>query len=167
MRLAVAFFITGLHDLIMLLRWSRVNSLVIKTRVSLHKDSVIMTLFNSSCVITAKITTHNLGPAVIFRCNSLRVILSYRIATFSDHFCKQCPIVCRYPGQQGGAGFADIVTGKVSPAGRSPQTYYKDDAQLPKLGNMDLYAGSKQSTFSLDYQYSVALRRPQMQQLLN
>ena len=59
------------------------------------------------------------------------------------------------------------MTGKVSPAGRSPQTYYKDDAQLPKLGNMDLYAGSKQSTFSLDYQYSVALRRPQMQQLLN
>ena len=46
----------------------------------------------------------------------------------------------RYPGQQGGAGFADIVTGKVNPAGRSPQTYYKDDTQLPKLGNMDLYA---------------------------
>ena len=48
-----------------------------------------------------------------------------------------------YPGQQGGAGFADVVTGKVNPAGRSPQTYYKDDEQLPKLGNMDLYAGWK------------------------
>ena len=47
----------------------------------------------------------------------------------------------RYAGQQGGAGFADVVTGKVNPAGRSPQTYYKDDSQLPKLGNMDLYAG--------------------------
>ena len=48
----------------------------------------------------------------------------------------------RYPGQQGGAGFADIVTGKVNPAGRSPQTYYKDDAELPKLGNKDVYEGN-------------------------
>ena len=46
-----------------------------------------------------------------------------------------------YPGQQGGAGFADVVFGKVNPAGRSPQTYYSDDSELPKLGNMDLYQG--------------------------
>jgi hypothetical protein len=26
------------------------------------------------------------------------------------------------PGQQGGAGFADLIFGKVAPAGRSPQT---------------------------------------------
>eukprot|EP00039_Didymoeca_costata_P007118 m.96434 g.96434 ORF g.96434 m.96434 type:complete len:835 (+) comp13547_c1_seq2:207-2711(+) len=45
-----------------------------------------------------------------------------------------------FPGQQGGAGFADVVFGKVSPAGRSPQTYYKSDEELPPLGNMDLYA---------------------------
>lgn len=46
-----------------------------------------------------------------------------------------------YPGQQGGAGFADVIFGRVNPAGRSPQTYYADDTELPKLGNMDLYAG--------------------------
>lgn len=46
-----------------------------------------------------------------------------------------------YPGQQGGAGFADVIFGKVAAAGRSPQTYYSDDSELPKLGNMDLYAG--------------------------
>ena len=45
------------------------------------------------------------------------------------------------PGQQGGAGLADVIFGKVSPAGRSPQTYYADDAELPRQGNMDLYAG--------------------------
>ena len=47
-----------------------------------------------------------------------------------------------FPGQQGGAGFADVVFGVVSPAGRSPQTYYEDDTELPKLGNIDLYAGN-------------------------
>ena len=46
-----------------------------------------------------------------------------------------------FPGQQGGAGFADLLFGKVSAGGRSPQTYYKDDAELPPLGNMDLYQG--------------------------
>lgn len=54
-------------------------------------------------------------------------------------YCNNCH---RFPGAQGGAGFADVLFGKVNPAGRSPQTYYMDDAQLPKLGNMDLYAGN-------------------------
>jgi beta-glucosidase len=35
-----------------------------------------------------------------------------------------------------------VVFGVVNPAGRSPQTYYSDDSELPKLGNMDLYAGN-------------------------
>ena len=43
---------------------------------------------------------------------------------------------------QGGAGFADVLFGKVNPAGRSPQTYYKSDDELPPLANMDLYNGS-------------------------
>eukprot|EP01051_Picozoa_sp_SAG22_P009236 SAG22_NODE_755_length_7442_cov_2.270598_4_plen_304_part_00 len=46
-----------------------------------------------------------------------------------------------FPGQQGGAGLADVVFGKVSPAGRSPQTFYADDSDLPAEGDMDLYAG--------------------------
>ena len=45
-----------------------------------------------------------------------------------------------HTGQQGGAGLADVVFGKVSPAARSPQTYYSSDAELPELGDMDLYA---------------------------
>jgi beta-glucosidase len=45
-----------------------------------------------------------------------------------------------YPGMQGGNGIADVVFGKVSPAGRASVTYYQDTAQLPPMGNMDLYA---------------------------
>ena len=48
---------------------------------------------------------------------------------------------CWFPGQQGGAGFADLIFGKVAGGGRSPQTYYESDAELPPLGNMDLYKG--------------------------
>eukprot|EP00936_MAST-01D_sp_MAST-1D-sp1_P000772 g772.t1 len=47
-----------------------------------------------------------------------------------------------YPGQQGGAGFADVLFGRVSPAGRSPQTWYDSDASLPPLGSMNLYEGN-------------------------
>jgi beta-glucosidase len=57
---------------------------------------------------------------------------------------KSCTAVVDawFPGQQGGAGFADVLFGKVNPAGRSPQTFYSSDAELPPLGNMDLYAGN-------------------------
>ena len=50
------------------------------------------------------------------------------------------------PGQQGGAAFADIVFGKVSPAGRSPVTWYSSDEELPRnINTMDLYAGKGQT----------------------
>jgi beta-glucosidase len=45
-----------------------------------------------------------------------------------------------FPGQQGGAGLSDVVFGVTNPSGRSPQTYYSSDDELPPLGNMDLYA---------------------------
>ena len=49
-----------------------------------------------------------------------------------------------FPGQQGGAGFADVLFGRSthSPAARAPQTFYASDSDLPKIGNMDLYAGN-------------------------
>lgn len=45
-----------------------------------------------------------------------------------------------YPGQLGGAAFADVLFGRVNFGGRSPQTYYASDESLPPLADMDLYS---------------------------
>jgi beta-glucosidase len=46
-----------------------------------------------------------------------------------------------FPGTQGGNGLADVVFGAVSPAGRAATTWYLNDDDLPKFGEMDLYEG--------------------------
>jgi beta-glucosidase len=43
-----------------------------------------------------------------------------------------------YPGEEGGAAVADVLTGEYNPAGRLPVTFYKSVAQLPPFGNYSM-----------------------------
>jgi beta-glucosidase len=52
-----------------------------------------------------------------------------------------------YPGAQGGHAVADVVFGKVSPAGRSSVSWYTGDDALPAPGNMHMYDGAKKVTY--------------------
>lgn len=45
-----------------------------------------------------------------------------------------------YPGMQGGHAIADVLFGTYNPAGRASVTYYARSADLPAMGNMNLYA---------------------------
>jgi hypothetical protein len=55
------------------------------------------------------------------------------------------------PGMGGGAAIADALLGAYNPGGRSPVTWYKSTADLPRMGEMDLYAGD-----GLTYVFSLA-----------
>jgi len=43
-----------------------------------------------------------------------------------------------YPGEQGGAAVADVLSGDYNPAGRLPVTFYQSVAQLPPFGNYSM-----------------------------
>ena len=60
------------------------------------------------------------------------------------------------PGGQGARGLADTLFGVVSPAGRSPQTFYRDNASLPAPGDMRLYANASRGSAGWTYRYTEA-----------
>jgi beta-glucosidase len=43
-----------------------------------------------------------------------------------------------YPGEDGGAAVADVLSGEYNPAGRLPVTFYKSVAQLPPFGSYSM-----------------------------
>jgi beta-glucosidase len=45
---------------------------------------------------------------------------------------------CWYPGAKGGQAIANIISGRVSPSGRLPVTFYKYDSDLPDFHDYDM-----------------------------
>lgn len=78
-------------------------------------------------------------------------------------------ILAWYPGEQGGNALADILFGKVSPAGRLPVTFYQSLSDLPPYESYDLkgrtyryFTGAVQYPFgfglsytSFDYEWAI------------
>lgn len=70
-------------------------------------------------------------------------------------------ILAWYPGEQGGNALADILFGKVSPAGRLPVTFYQSFSDLPPYESYDLrgrtyryYTGAVQYPFGFGLSYT-------------
>jgi beta-glucosidase len=70
-------------------------------------------------------------------------------------------IMAWYPGEQGGNALADIVFGKLSPAGRLPVTFYRSLNDLPAYDNYDMkgrtyryYDGKVQYPFGFGLSYT-------------
>ena len=76
---------------------------------------------------------HSTGKPVVFvLCSGSAMGLEQNEADYDALLCAW------YPGQDGGRAVADIVSGKVSPSGKLPVTFYKSTAQLPDFENYDM-----------------------------
>ena len=64
-------------------------------------------------------------PVVFVLCSGSAVALEQNEADYDALVCAW------YGGQAGGTAVGDIVSGKISPSGRLPITFYKSTAQLP------------------------------------
>ena len=55
-----------------------------------------------------------------------------------------------YPGEQSGTAIADVLLGKVSPAGRLPLTFYRSTDQLPPMSDYEISHGRTYRYFTGD-----------------
>lgn len=75
-------------------------------------------------------TLHSTGvPVVFILCSGSSLALAQNEADYDALVCAW------YGGQAGGTAVADILSGKVSPSGKLPVTFYKSTSQLPDFLN--------------------------------
>ena len=62
------------------------------------------------------------------------------VALVEEQECKEIKSIFWAPfgSEEYGNAVADIISGKLSPSGRLPQTWYRSDAQLPKIDDYDI-----------------------------
>src|SRR5581483_11788670 len=83
------------------------------------------------------------------------VVLSGRIHTLAAIASKANALLQVFPpGEEGGNGLADVLTGKVSPSGRLPVSLPRSVGQVPN--HVGLRAGGDHPMFSGDYTDSPA-----------
>ena len=69
---------------------------------------------------------HEAGKQIVYvNCSGGAVAL-----TPESQYCDAI-LQAWYGGEQGGRALAEIITGRISPSGKLPVTFYKDDSQLP------------------------------------
>ncbi|MFJ2444482.1 glycoside hydrolase family 3 C-terminal domain-containing protein [Streptomyces sp. NPDC087658] len=74
---------------------------------------------------------------------------SYPYAVPDAHAALPALLWTAHGGQAAGTALAGVLAGDVSPAGRLPQTWYADDADLPSLLDYDII-GSRQTYLYFD-----------------
>ena len=76
---------------------------------------------------------HATGKPVVFvLCSGSAVALEANEGDYDALVCAW------YGGQAGGTAVADVLSGKVSPSGKLPITFYKSTSQLPDFLNYDM-----------------------------
>lgn len=74
--------------------------------------------------------------------NTVMVINASYPYSLREHGELPAVVYTAHGGPEGGGAVADVLTGKYNPAGRTPQTWYKDERDLPDIKDYDITRGA-------------------------
>jgi len=82
-----------------------------------------------------------IGKALAANKNTALVINASYPYALGEHELIPAIVYTAHGGPEGGGAMADVLTGKYNPAGRTPQTWYRDDRDLPSIKDYDITRG--------------------------